>query len=72
MPGSAISCHSLISLISALDNVRLKVFMVHGDVALAMGTDNTKLVVVLPDVIGYGGGIPTIFTAPRAKDSGIL
>ena len=44
--------------------------MVHGDVALALGTDHAQLVVVLPDVTAYGGGIPTIFTTPRAKRLG--
>ena len=44
-----------------------QVFMPHGDMALVPGTDHTQLVVVLLDVVGCGGSIPTILTTPRAK-----
>ena len=65
-----ISSSSLISLLSILGEVGLQVFMVHGDVALALGADHTQLVVVLPDVVGYVGGIPAILTTSRAKRLG--
>ena len=41
--------------------------MAQGYVAVALGTDHTQLIVVLLEVVGYDGGIPTIFTTPRAK-----
>ena len=70
MPRVTISSHSSIPLLSTLDEVGLQVFMAHGDMALAIETDHTQLIVVLLDVVGYGVGIPAILTTPRAKRLG--
>ena len=70
MPGMTISCSSLISSLSALDDVELQALRACGDVTLALGTDHAQLVVILPDVFGYVCGIPALFTTPRAKGLG--